>query len=336
MVVVWGGCGGDHHPHRRRLALRRLHLARLSPVALGDGQRRRARSSRGAGRMPKAVVAVVVVVDRRDGGGGPAPDVRIRGEAHQRPRCAHAAAAATATAAAGIGVPLRPRCASSDPAVPRAAVPRRGSPPTAVRGDAPTSTSMRGVPRSITLPRRRSPPRRGSPEPPHRRPRRCASVDFDAGGAAEYRASSSSIPPPERFAVVVAPRFLVVMADDFIWRPRMMGKRHRWGGVIADAEGYVRQSAAAARGGRERRRRTVKAAGGGRGVYGVVMMFFFSACALKMNPLSTTSREGLRHVAIMRSDEDGTILAHNNTRFRLASKKGGNAPRAPDKMRDFY
>ena len=66
-----------------------------------------------------------------------------------------------------------------------------------------------------------------------------------------------------------------------------MGKRHRWGGVIADAEGYVRQSAAAARGGRERRRRTVKAAGGGRGVYGVVMMFFFSACALKMNPLST-------------------------------------------------
>jgi hypothetical protein len=50
-----------------------------------------------------------------------------------------------------------------------------------------------------------------------------------------------------------------------------------------------------------------------------------------------TSREGLRHVAIMRSDEDGTILAHNNTRFRLVdtSKKGGNAPRAPDKMRDF-
>ena len=42
----------------------------------------------------------------------------------------------------------------------------------------------------------------------------------------------------------------------------MMGKRHRWGGVIADAKGYVRQSAAAARGGRERRRRAVKAAGG--------------------------------------------------------------------------
>jgi hypothetical protein len=40
----------------------------------------------------------------------------------------------------------------------------------------------------------------------------------------------------------------------------------------------------------------------------------------------------------MRSDEDGTILAHNNTRIRLVdtSKKGGNAPRAPDKMRDFY
>ena len=35
------------------------------------------------------------------------------------------------------------------------------------------------------------------------------------------------------------------------------------GRVIADAEGYVRQSAAAARGGRERRRRTTKAAGGG-------------------------------------------------------------------------
>ena len=53
----------------------------------------------------------------------------------------------------------------------------------------------------------------------------------------------------------------------------MMGKRHRWGGVIADAEGYVRQSAAAARGGRERRRRTTKAAGGGGACdYGVVMI----------------------------------------------------------------
>ena len=41
--------------------------------------------------------------------------------------------------------------------------------------------------------------------------------------------------------------------------------------------------------------------------------------------LCWTSREGLRHVAIMRSDEDGTILAHNNTRFRLVSyiEKGG-------------
>ena len=54
-------------------------------------QVRRRWPSPGAGRMPKAVVAVVVVVDRRDGGGGPAPDVRIRGEAHQRPRCAHGA-----------------------------------------------------------------------------------------------------------------------------------------------------------------------------------------------------------------------------------------------------
>ena len=53
----------------------------------------------------------------------------------------------------------------------------------------------------------------------------------------------------------------------------MMGKRHRWGGVIADAEGYVRQSAAAARGGRERRRRMTKAAGGGGACdYGVVMI----------------------------------------------------------------
>jgi hypothetical protein len=32
--------------------------------------------------------------------------------------------------------------------------------------------------------------------------------------------------------------------DDFIWQPRTMGKRHRWGGMIADAEGYVRLSAA--------------------------------------------------------------------------------------------
>ena len=59
--------------------------------------------------------------------------------------------------------------------------------------------------------------------------------------------------------------------DDFIWRPRMMGKRHRWVGVIADAKGYVRLSAAAASGGWERRRRAVKAAGGGEaGDYGVV------------------------------------------------------------------
>ena len=51
----------------------------------------------------------------------------------------------------------------------------------------------------------------------------------------------------------------------------MMGKRHRWVGVIADAEGYVRLSAAAASGGWERRRRAVKAAGGGEaGDYGVV------------------------------------------------------------------
>ena len=41
--------------------------------------------------------------------------------------------------------------------------------------------------------------------------------------------------------------------------------------------------------------------------------------------LHLTSREGLRHVAIMRSDKDGTILAHNNTRFRLVLyiEKGG-------------
>ena len=43
--------------------------------------------------------------------------------------------------------------------------------------------------------------------------------------------------------------------DNIVW--------HRWVGVIADAEGYVRLSAAAARGGWERRRRTTKAAGGG-------------------------------------------------------------------------
>ena len=49
--------------------------------------------------------------------------------------------------------------------------------------------------------------------------------------------------------------------------------RHRWVGVIADAEGYVRLSAAAASGGWERRRRTTKAArGGGAGDNGVVMV----------------------------------------------------------------
>ena len=40
-----------------------------------------------------------------------------------------------------------------------------------------------------------------------------------------------------------------------------------------------------------------------------------------------TSREGLRHVAIMRSDEDGTILAHNYTRFRLVHRKRGGTLR---------
>ena len=50
-----------------------------------------------------------------------------------------------------------------------------------------------------------------------------------------------------------------------------------------------------------------------------------------------TSREGLRHVAIMRSDEDGTILAHILHGLDWYIEKGGNAPRAPDKiMRDFY
>ncbi len=53
----------------------------------------------------------------------------------------------------------------------------------------------------------------------------------------------------------------------------MMGKQHRWEGMIADAEGYVRLSAAAASGGWERRRRVVNAAwGGGAGDNGVVMV----------------------------------------------------------------
>ena len=43
-----------------------------------------------------------------------------------------------------------------------------------------------------------------------------------------------------------------------------------------------------------------------------------------------TSREGLRHVAIMRSDEDGTILAHILHGSDWYIEKGGNAPRAPD------
>ena len=49
--------------------------------------------------------------------------------------------------------------------------------------------------------------------------------------------------------------------------------QHRWGGVIADAEGYVRLSAAAASGGWERRRRTTRAAGGG-GDYDLVFDCF--------------------------------------------------------------
>ena len=52
-----------------------------------------------------------------------------------------------------------------------------------------------------------------------------------------------------------------------------MGKWHRWGGMIADAKGYIRLSAAAASGGWERRRRAVKAArGGGAGDNGVIMV----------------------------------------------------------------
>ena len=46
----------------------------------------------------------------------------------------------------------------------------------------------------------------------------------------------------------------------------MMGKWHRWVGAIADAKGYVQQSAASASGSWERRRRAVKAAGGGKDV----------------------------------------------------------------------
>jgi hypothetical protein len=42
-----------------------------------------------------------------------------------------------------------------------------------------------------------------------------------------------------------------------------MGKRHRWGGMIADAKDYVWLSAGATSGNWERRRRAVKAAGGG-------------------------------------------------------------------------
>ena len=68
-------------------------------------------------------------------------------------------------------------------------------------------------------------------------------------------------------------RRATVAVDDFIWRPRMMGKRHQWVGVIADAEGYVRLSAAAASGGWERRRRAVKAAGGGEAGDNVVVIF---------------------------------------------------------------
>ena len=38
------------------------------------------------------------------------------------------------------------------------------------------------------------------------------------------------------------------------------------------------------------------------------------------------------------SEEDGTILAHilHGSDWYRTSKKGGNAPRAPDEMRDFY
>ena len=52
-----------------------------------------------------------------------------------------------------------------------------------------------------------------------------------------------------------------------------MGTRHRWGGMIADAEGYIRLSASAASGGWERQRRAVKAARGeGADDNGVVMV----------------------------------------------------------------
>ena len=37
------------------------------------------------------------------------------------------------------------------------------------------------------------------------------------------------------------------------------------------------------------------------------------------------------------TDKDGTILAHNILHgFDWNIEKGGNAPRAPDEMRDFY
>ena len=63
------------------------------------------------------------------------------------------------------------------------------------------------------------------------------------------------------------------------------------------------------------------------------MCYFFRVVSLNIRfkiTILVTSREGLHHVAIMRSDEDGTILAHILHGSDWYIEKGGNAPRAPD------
>jgi hypothetical protein len=110
---------------------------------------------------------------------------------------------------AGIGVPPRPHHASSDPAVPRAAVPRRGSPPTAVRGDAPPSTSMRGCRRVSRFLVVDPPPgevrRRRRPALPRRHRRRRGRRPDVVMGDWSYGFCRPSSPPGRHPAAAAAP-----------------------------------------------------------------------------------------------------------------------------------
>ncbi len=64
----------------------------------------------------------------------------------------------------------------------------------------------------------------------------------------------------------------VVVVVDFSWRPWTRGSGTDGGGMVADAEGYVRQPAAVAGSGRGRQGRAAKAAAAGGGGFFILLI----------------------------------------------------------------